>query len=105
MGLIDIRLITNQEIIDTFGGGTCYVYNSLPFTYAFFFRNPTSIETLYDVVNSGGDTDTNGSMCGALLGALNGTAIFPQHLVDGLVGKEKILDVAERFCDAFNISQ
>lgn len=87
-----------------FDGATCFVYNSLPFTYAMFMCNPHSIETLYDVVNAGGDTDTNGSMVGALLGALNGTQIFPQHLLDGLWQKEKILQVANDFCDRFNIA-
>lgn len=92
-----------EEIIEMFDEGTCYVYNSLPFSYAFFMRNMHSIETLYDVINAGGDTDTNGSIVGALLGALNGASIFPQHLIDGLDQKDKILDTADRFCEAFEI--
>ncbi len=28
-----------EEIIENFGGGSCYVYDSLPFSYAFFLRN------------------------------------------------------------------
>lgn len=100
---IDYAQITGPEISERFGRGSCYVYNSLPFSYAFFLKNPRSIETLYDVGNASGDTDTNASIVGGLLGALNGSAIFPEHLIDGLWQKEKILDTAERFCNAFGI--
>ena len=87
------------RLIEEFGGGSCYCYNSVPFTYGFFLGNPHSIESLYDVVNAGGDTDSNASMLGALLGALHGMSIFPNHLVEGLVEKNRVLDVAERFSE------
>lgn len=93
------------EIINIFSGGTSYVYSSLPFSYAFFLRHPTSIQSLYEVVSAGGDTDTNGSIVGSLLGALNGASIFPPHLIDGLWQKDRILDTAERFCDQFGIAK
>lgn len=86
-----------DKIIEEFGGGTCYVYDSLPFTYAFFLREPLSIESLYDCVSAGGDTDSNGSQLAGLLGALHGTSIFPKHLVDGLVEREEVLAVADKF--------
>lgn len=98
-----IENIPIENKLAIFGGADYYVYNSLPFCYSMFMQNPTSIEALYDTVNAGGDTDTNGSIVGALLGALNGTKIFPRHLVDGLWQKERILDTAERLCDAFEI--
>lgn len=91
--------ISDEEIIAKHGGGSCYVYHSLPFAYSFFLKNPTSIESMYAVVNAGGDTDSNASILGSLLGALNGTAIFPQHLVDGLVNKDELLMVANKFAD------
>jgi ADP-ribosylglycohydrolase len=97
--------VSTNDLINFFGGGTSYVYNSLPFSYAFFLKNPYSIETLYDVGNAGGDTDTNASIVGGLLGALNGTIIFPQHLRDGLWQKERIINTAERFCDTFEIRE
>lgn len=81
--------------------GRGYVFCSLPFSYMFFLRNPKSIESLYEVVSAGGDADTNGSMVGALLGALNGTRVFPDHLVDELDAKDRLVDVANRFCGLF----
>jgi ADP-ribosylglycohydrolase len=84
--------------------GSCYIYDSLPFTYMFFVRNPLSIESLYDVVSAGGDTDSNGSMLAGLLGALHGSSIFPRNLVDGLKEFDVVFDVAERFCDKLNVN-
>ena len=81
--------------------GRGYVYCSMPFSYMFFLRNPRSIETLYQVVSAGGDTDTNGSMVGALLGALNGIDIFPVHLVEELEARDELVDVANRLYGLF----
>ena len=92
------KLENYSEDPKDFGKLSCYCYDSVPGSHAFFLKNPRSIETLYDVVNAGGDTDSTGSMVGALLGALNGTAIFPTHLVEGLDKKDEILAVAEKLC-------
>jgi len=93
-----------EKCVADFQNGRCYVYCSLPFSYMFFLRNPKSIEALYEVVSAGGDADTNGSMVAALLGALNGTKVFPSHLVDGLQGKDALIDLANRLCDIFRIT-
>lgn len=92
-----------KEISDAFGHGSGYVYNSLPFCYAFFLKAPDSIETLYETISAGGDADTNGSIVGGMLGALNGKNIFPKHLVDGLWQKDRIFEIARKFCEKFNI--
>lgn len=92
---------TTEEIIEKFGGGTCYVYDSLPFTYAFFLRNPETIDCLFDVVNAGGDTDTNGSMVGAMLGAYHGPTIFPTHLIKELKCVDEVIDIADKFYEKF----
>ena len=91
---------TPARIINEFRGSP-YAYESLPFTLMFFVRNPLSINALFDVVSSGGDADTNGSMVGALLGALHGTALFPAHMVDGLRDREAVVEVADRFFETF----
>ena len=94
------KTYTPEEIIEKFNG-SCYVYDSLPFTYAFFLRNPNSINSLYDCVNAGGDTDTNCSMLGGMLGAYHGMNIFPDHLIDGLKCKDEVLNIADQFYEKF----
>src|SRR5262249_18486903 len=57
------------RIIREFNGSS-YICHSLPFTYLFFVKNPQAIESLYDCLAAGGDTDSDGSMLASLLGAL-----------------------------------
>jgi ADP-ribosylglycohydrolase len=103
--LEDNQLIQSdiKTLLTAFGGATCYVANSLPFSLAMFMRGPDKIETLYETVSAGGDTDSNGALVGAMLGAYNGAKIFPKNLIDGLWRKDYVLEVATRFCDRFNI--
>lgn len=91
---------TTDQIIKEFKGGP-YVFESLPFSYMFFMKNPLTIDCLYDVVSAGGDTDSNGSLVGGLLGALHGVKIFPQSLIDGLLERDRIDLTVSRFCHRF----
>lgn len=97
--LSDYEQYDTAKIIEQFGGGSCYCNHSVPFTLMFFVKNPHSVESLYDVVSAGGDTDSNGSMLASLLGALHGVSIFPAELVESLPAatRERMLDVADRF--------
>jgi len=76
---------------------------TMPQAYSYFLRDRNSIDALYRVIESGGDTDSTGSVVASMLGALHGPSIFPQHLVDGLQGREEILAVANEFCDCLGI--
>ncbi len=94
---------TPERCVVEMENGRSYVYCSLPFSYMFFLRNPMSIESLYEVVSQGADSDTNASCCGALLGALSGTSIFPDHLVNELEVRDRLIETANRLCDVFKI--
>ena len=96
--------LSNADIRKHFGDGSSYVYESLPVAYAFYLGNIRSIDSLYNAIYFGGDTDTVASIVGSLLGAKNGMKVFPKHLIDGLWRKERIFEVANKFCDAFGIN-
>lgn len=98
-------LYSNEYLISAYDAGTCYVYNSLPFSYAFFLRGPFSLKSLIDAAYAGGDADTNASIVGGMLGALNGTEIFSEALINGLMEKEKILKVADDFYEKFSVGK
>lgn len=49
------------------------------------------------VIRLGGDVDTLGAIVGALMGASLGVAAIPQHLVDGVVGSERLRALAVRY--------
>ncbi len=55
-------------------------------------------------VNAGGDTDTNASIVGGILGLRFGTAAIPKEWIDGCLSAPHAIDLANKFCDALNIS-
>jgi ADP-ribosylglycohydrolase len=97
----DLDIVPN--IASMYSKKPFFVYDSLPLSYACFLKDPFSIESLYNAIRAGGDTDTNASMVGALLGALNGAGIFPENLVKGLNEQvyNQVMSAAYRFCERF----
>jgi ADP-ribosylglycohydrolase len=95
------------EIRERFDNGGCYVLQSLPFAYAYFLKNPFTPQAIIDVIEAGGDTDTNAKIVGELLGALNGIEIFQEKqwrwMCKGLLGYDSLIELADRFCDTFGI--
>lgn len=99
--------LTPEKIHELFGPGSCYVYESLPFSHAWFLTD-SSMQVLQQVVEAGGDTDTNAKMVGEMIGALHGMSIFENKsnkwAIKGL-GKtaDQLIDLADEFCDAFDV--
>jgi ADP-ribosylglycohydrolase len=99
--------MSRDEIAAEFGPGSCYVLESLPFAYAFFLKNPT-FDSILEVVNAGGDTDTNAKIVGEMAGALHGFEELKAALPWAVEGfppstREKLEIVGHQFCDAFDI--
>jgi len=94
---------TPDKIAALFGGGTSYAYNSFGLSYAIFVRsvlnpdNPEPFNAVFDAVNAGGDTDTNASIVGSLVGAFYGMKAIPQNLVSALEDKDEIRERTEEF--------
>ncbi|MCB0330724.1 MAG: ADP-ribosylglycohydrolase family protein [Bdellovibrionales bacterium] len=95
--LRDASNLTDQEIVDRYGGGACPVFHSIPFSFAFFLREPHSYRAVYDAINSGGDTDSNASIVGGLLGALNGMEIVPPEYIEQLPTAHEISTTQRQF--------
>ena len=102
---------TPDKIASLFGGGTSYAYNSFGLSYAIFARsvlnpdNPEPFNAVFDAVNAGGDTDTNASIVGSLVGALHGMKVIPKELIDALEDKDQIRERVEKFYEACNKSR
>lgn len=91
------------DVVAEFGALSCYCFDSVPGSHALWLGTPYQMEAVYDAVSAGGDTDSTASMVGALVGALNGSKIFPEHLVEGLDQKDKVVETAEKLCDKLGI--
>ena len=53
-------------------------------------------EALVELVNSGGDTDTNGALAGAVLGARYGAAAIPLRWTSNVSQRERLANLADR---------
>jgi ADP-ribosylglycohydrolase len=49
------------------------------------------------VIGFGGDVDTLGAIVGGLMGARLGLSSIPQHLVEQLVDREKLIGIGEKY--------
>lgn len=104
----ELPAMSQAQIIENFGNGSCYVYDSLPFSYAWFLKDPYSFQILQQVVQAGGDTDTNAKIVGEMLGALHGFDAIQTYMpwaMEELIDADKFLAVADEFCDVFEIEE
>ena len=88
------------DVASWFGGGTSYSPNSFGVSYSLFVRKPNSFDCVFDAVNAGGDSDSNASIVGSLVGALNGVSVIPQNLCDGVEGSDSLRSAAVRLFKA-----
>ena len=52
---------------------------------------------LRNIIEQGGDADTNGAVTGALLGLKFGLNSIPKHLIDNLIGKDVLINKINAF--------
>ncbi len=65
------------------------------------FLNAGEFETtLLDVIRAGGDTDTNGAVAGAVLGAKFGASAIPRRWIERLPDADGLKALADRLLDA-----
>jgi poly(ADP-ribose) glycohydrolase ARH3 len=82
-------------------GATSYTCYSVPFVVGLLAAGPWEFEEgVLAAVNAGGDTDSNGSMIGAVLGAAYGARKLPKRYVEKVEEGEMIREVAERLARA-----
>lgn len=103
---IEVALLSECKLIDNFNMTSQYLggkgkerFNliySYPLSLFCFFSEPNSPDCIYKAVNAGGDTDTNASIVGAMLGLLHGQNVFPEHLVTNVANKDYIVRVGEK---------
>lgn len=79
---------------------SCDVRESVPFVFAMCRQHIGSFrDGVLAAVNAGGDTDSNGAMVGAILGALYGASAIPQEWVDGVEARDEIISLADALLD------
>lgn len=93
-GLLDDPAALREQVNTSF-----LAVASVPFAIATAIRHPNDFrKAVLEGVNAGRDTDTVGSMVGAMLGARVGLGGIPAEWVDGLRAKDAILAEADELC-------
>ena len=92
------RLVPDPDAIASLcSGATSYVCYSVPFVVGMLLSAPWEFEEgVVAAVNVGGDTDSNGAMVGAVLGAAYGARKLPKRYVEKVEEGEMIRDIGER---------
>lgn len=81
-------------------GTSALVWESVPFVIAVVRAHINSFrDGVLAAVNAGGDTDSNGAMVGAMLGALHGVSGIPEEWVEELEARDEILTLADGLFD------
>jgi ADP-ribosyl-[dinitrogen reductase] hydrolase len=83
-----------QIVVD--GPDRGYVLRTVEIAFSALARAKTFEEGVVAVVSRGGDTDTNGAVAGALLGAKFGKRAIPQRWVDVLAAAPELSALAEQ---------
>ena len=79
-----------------------YTYLTFSIAISALFNYKNFEEPLIEIVNAGGDTDTNAAVAGALLGAKYGIDSIPLKWQHNLVGYSKLLNLGE---EIYNLSK
>lgn len=82
-----------QRPIPWEGGG--YVLTALDIALWGLLRRDTAEQSLIEVVNMGGDADTNGAIAGGLLGARDGASALPDRWLDTLEVRDELTNAVD----------
>jgi ADP-ribosyl-[dinitrogen reductase] hydrolase len=56
-------------------------------------------ESLVAVIQAGGDTDTNGAVAGAVLGAIHGAGAIPERWIKAVPKAERLIELSDRLLE------
>ena len=76
-----------------------YIINTLKRTLYHYINYDNPIEAIKSVILLGGDTDTNGSITGSLMGSLYGITDIPEYYIKNLKNYDKILSLIDIMFD------
>lgn len=96
---LDIRIEPAWKVA-TLYGLPCAVYHVVPASYYLAARFPDDFESaVLNAINGGGQNLTRAMLAGALVGAMVGLSGIPQRFVDGLVEKDRLLELTAKLAE------
>jgi len=103
--LCSLSCVENEEVIETVGksikalkdelGVSGYVLDTLGVAVWIYIHSDDFENGVIEAVNLGGDTDTNGAVVGAILGAKYGVDAIPRRWLDELSDLDRIKNASD----------
>ncbi|MDO8583591.1 MAG: ADP-ribosylglycohydrolase family protein [bacterium] len=95
------RILEDPVLLRETTGTSTLASETVAFTLATYLRHQTDFRAaVLEAVNAGGDTDTNASIIGALVGASVGWNLLPQGWLSQVPKVNEAVTLADTFCDA-----
>lgn len=95
-----VDITTLDSLIETAGVGFI-AWQTAAFTLGVYRRHSNDFTAaILEAVNAGGDTDTNASIVGALVGASVGMSSIDTKWLD-IIDTDSVIEVADKLCDSF----
>jgi ADP-ribosylglycohydrolase len=103
--LFDRQEAPRADECRTVCGTACLAEDSAGFSIATSLRNGSDFRgAVLEAINAGGDTDTNGAIVGAMVGARVGFSGIPKDWCAAVPSATQAFDLATEFCHAFGVS-
>jgi len=100
--IVQPETVADKDILRTTTGVSCFAMESVPFVIGSFLRHPEDIRAgALEVLNAGGDTDTNVGMYAALAGAYAGIEAIPAEWIKAIPDTQKAREIAKQFLSRF----
>ena len=90
----------NLERLELAGPSAGYTVKTMQVAVWCLMQDGGFEPTLVEVVNAGGDTDTNGAVVGGLMGARLGPDAIPRPWLDRIAGVQRLTELADRLVRA-----
>ena len=87
---------TDAQILDIAQGGGYNAVDSLMVVYGVLLKCGPNFEAILHTASLGGNTDSNCSMIGSIVGGLRGVAALPRQYVDALLMHDAVIQVGEQ---------
>ncbi len=98
--LLPGALDSPKSLLATVGGNSTLCWESIPYVIGVVMRNPLNVEAaILEAINGGGDTDSNASMVGAIVGAINGIDAFPREWLELIPEVQEALELGQKFAE------
>jgi len=101
------EILSSAKLLRETAGTSCLATETAAFTIGTFLRHPTDFRAaLLEAVNAGGDTDTNASIVGALVGANVGlkeilSLSWPELAHQTISSVREAINIADALVDSF----